>query len=80
LVYYDYNRVKFGEFKYVRERANKIDWYISLMLNKQRKRFKGFLVLLFKGLVAFVFVTVAYKSFSINTKLRPELVIRETLI
>jgi hypothetical protein len=25
LVYYDYNRVKFGEFKYVRERANKID-------------------------------------------------------
>jgi hypothetical protein len=50
------------------------------MLNKQRKRFKGFLVLLFKGLVTFVSVTVTYKGFSISTKLRPELVIRETLI
>jgi hypothetical protein len=25
LVYYDYNRVKFGEFKHVRERADEID-------------------------------------------------------
>jgi hypothetical protein len=24
-VYYDYNRVKFGEFKHVRERADKIN-------------------------------------------------------
>jgi hypothetical protein len=24
-VYYDYNRVKFGEFEHVRERADKID-------------------------------------------------------
>jgi hypothetical protein len=47
-------------------------------LNKQRKRFKGFLILLFKGLVAFVFVTVAYKGFSISIKLRPESVARET--
>jgi hypothetical protein len=28
----------------------------------------------------FVFVTVIYKGFSINTKLRPELVIKETLV
>jgi hypothetical protein len=25
LVYYNYNKVKFGEFKYVKERADKID-------------------------------------------------------
>jgi hypothetical protein len=25
LVYYDYNRVKFGEFKHIRERTDKID-------------------------------------------------------
>jgi hypothetical protein len=28
----------------------------------------------------FVFVTVTYKGFSINTKLRPELVIKKTLV
>jgi hypothetical protein len=50
------------------------------MLNRQRKRFKGFLVLLFKGLVMFTFVTVAYKGFSINTKLKPKLVTKEILI
>jgi hypothetical protein len=38
------------------------------------------LVLLFRGLVAFAFVTVAYKGFSISIKLRPELVARETLV
>jgi hypothetical protein len=38
------------------------------------------LVPLFKGFVAFVSVTVAYKGFSISIKLRPELVIRETLV
>jgi hypothetical protein len=36
--------------------------------------------LLFKGFVTFASVTVTYKGFSINTKLRPELVIKETLI
>jgi hypothetical protein len=25
LVYYNYNKVKFGEFKYIKKRANKID-------------------------------------------------------
>jgi hypothetical protein len=50
------------------------------MLNKQRKRFKGSLVLLFKGFVMFVFIIVMYKGFSINIKRRPELVIKETLI
>jgi hypothetical protein len=25
LVYYDYNRVKFGEFKYIKKKANKIN-------------------------------------------------------
>jgi hypothetical protein len=25
LVYYDYNRVKFGEFKHIREKADEID-------------------------------------------------------
>jgi hypothetical protein len=38
------------------------------------------LVLLFKGLVAFASVTVVYKGSSISTKLRPELVTRETLV
>jgi hypothetical protein len=38
------------------------------------------LVPLFKGLVAFVSVTVIYKGFSISTKLRPKLVVRETLV
>jgi hypothetical protein len=38
------------------------------------------LVLLFKGLVAFASVTIAYKGFSISTKLRPEPVARKTLI
>jgi hypothetical protein len=38
------------------------------------------LVLLFKGFIMFVSVTVTYKGFSINTKLRLKLVIRETLI
>jgi hypothetical protein len=80
LVYYNYNRVKFREFKYIRKRADKIDWYVSLALNKQRKRFKSSLVLLFKSLVAFVSVIVMYKGSSISTKLRPELVIRETLV
>jgi hypothetical protein len=50
------------------------------VLNKQRKRFKGSLVLLFEGLVAFVFVIVAYKGFSISTKLRSKSVVRKTLI
>jgi hypothetical protein len=38
------------------------------------------LVLLFKGFVAFVFVTIVYKDFSISTKLRSEPVAKETLI
>jgi hypothetical protein len=50
------------------------------MLNKQRKRFKSSLVLLFKSFVTFVFMTVIYKSFSISIKLRPEPVIKEILI
>jgi hypothetical protein len=50
------------------------------MLNKQKKRFKDSLVLLFKGLVTFTFVTVIYKSFSISIKLRPEPVTKKTLI
>jgi hypothetical protein len=33
-VYYNYNKVKFREFEYIRKKANKIDWYISLALNK----------------------------------------------
>jgi hypothetical protein len=80
LVYYNYNKVEFEEFEYIREKADKIDWYVSLTLNKQRKRFKSSLVLLFKGLVTFTFVTVIYKGFNINTKLKPELVTKETLI
>jgi hypothetical protein len=44
-----------------------------LALNKQRKRFKSSLVLLFKGFVTFVFMLVTYKGFSINVKLRSEL-------
>jgi hypothetical protein len=50
------------------------------MLNKQRKRFKDFLVLLFKGLITFISVIVIYKGFSISIKLRPELVANKTLI
>jgi hypothetical protein len=50
------------------------------VLNKQRKRFKGSLVLLFKGLITFVFIIVIYKGFSINAKFRPEPVIREALV
>jgi hypothetical protein len=80
LVYYNYNKVKFGEFEHIREKANKIDWYVSLTLNKQRKRFKGSLVLLFKGFITFVFITVMYKGFSINAKFRSKPVIREALI
>jgi hypothetical protein len=38
------------------------------------------LVLLFKGLVTFVFIIIVYKGFSISAKFRPELVIREALI
>jgi hypothetical protein len=38
------------------------------------------LVPLLKGLIAFIFITVIYKGFSINTKLRPELVIKKALI
>jgi hypothetical protein len=38
------------------------------------------LVPLLKGLITFTFITVAYKSFSISAKFRPELVIREALI
>jgi hypothetical protein len=79
-VYYNYNKVKFREFKYIREKADKINWYVSLALNKQRKRFKGFLILLFKGLVTFVSVTVTYKGFSISIKLKLELVTKKTLI
>jgi hypothetical protein len=50
------------------------------VLNKQRKRFKGSLILLFKGFVTFVFIIIIYKGFSINTKLRPEPVVKKTLI
>jgi hypothetical protein len=50
------------------------------VLNKQRKRFEGFLVLLFEGLIMFVSITVIYKGFSISAKFRPELVIREALV
>jgi hypothetical protein len=79
-VYYNYNKVKFKEFEHIRKRADKINWYVFLTLNKQRKRFKSSLVLLFKSLVTFASVTVTYKGFSISIKLRPELVIRETLV
>jgi hypothetical protein len=51
-----------------------------LTLNKQKKRFKGFLVLLFKGLVMLIFITVIYKGFSISIKLRLKPVIKEALI
>jgi hypothetical protein len=44
------------------------------------KRFKSSLVLLLKSFVMFIFIIVTYKGFSINTKLRPELVIKEALI
>jgi hypothetical protein len=80
LVYYNYNRVKFGEFEHIRKKADEIDWYISLALNKQRKRFKSSLVLLLKGLIMFVFITVIYKSFSINAKFRPKPVVGEALV
>jgi hypothetical protein len=80
LVYYYYNRIEFKEFKHIREKANKIDWYIFLTLNKQRKRFKGSLVLLLKGFITFIFIIVTYKGFSINAKFKLELVIKEALI
>jgi hypothetical protein len=50
------------------------------VLNKQRKRFKSFLVLLLKGLIMFTFITVIYKGFSISAKFKSEPVIREALI
>jgi hypothetical protein len=50
------------------------------VLNKQKKRFKGFLILLFKGFIVFIFIIIIYKGFSINTKLKPELVIKKALI
>jgi hypothetical protein len=50
------------------------------VLNKQRKRFKGFLILLLKSLITFVFITVIYKGFSINVKFRPESVTKKALI
>jgi hypothetical protein len=50
------------------------------VLNKQRKRFKGSLVLLLKSLITFVFITVIYKGFSISIKFKLELVAEETLI
>jgi hypothetical protein len=50
------------------------------VLNKQRKRFKGSLVPLLKGLITFVFITVLYKGFSISVKFEPELVIEEALV
>jgi hypothetical protein len=80
LVYYNYNKVKFKEFKHIREKANKINSYVFLTLNKQRKRFKSSLVLLFKGFVMFVFIIVIYKGFNISIKLRPKLITKKTLI
>jgi hypothetical protein len=50
------------------------------VLNKQRKKFKGFLILLLKGLIMFIFIIIIYKGFSINIKLRPEPVIKKGLI
>jgi hypothetical protein len=50
------------------------------VLNKQRKRFKGSLVLLFKGFITFIFITVMYKGFSISVKFRLKPVIKKTLI
>jgi hypothetical protein len=38
------------------------------------------LVLLLKGLITFVFITVAYKGFSINVKFRPESVAGKALV
>jgi hypothetical protein len=38
------------------------------------------LVLLLKGFITFVSITVIYKSFSINAKFRPEPVAEKTLI
>jgi hypothetical protein len=50
------------------------------VLNKQRKRFKSSLVLLLKGFITFVSITVTYKGFNINAKFRPESVIKKALI
>ena len=50
------------------------------MLNKQKKRFKSSLVLLFKAFITFIFIIVIYKGFSINTKLKLELVAKKGLI
>jgi hypothetical protein len=79
-VYYNHNRVEFGEFEHVRERADEIDWYVSPALNRQRKRFKGSLVPLLKGLVAFASMIVAYKGSSVSTKFRPEPVAGKALV
>jgi hypothetical protein len=49
-------------------------------LNRQRKRFKGSLVLLLKGFVTFVFIIVIYKGFSISTKFRPKPVAEKAFI
>jgi hypothetical protein len=38
------------------------------------------LVLLLKGFITFVSITVIYKDFSISAKFKPELVAKETLI
>jgi hypothetical protein len=50
------------------------------VLNKQKKRFKGSLVLLLKGLVAFIFITVIYKGFNISIKLKLKSVAKKILI
>jgi hypothetical protein len=50
------------------------------MLNKQRKRFKGFLVLLLKGFAMFIFITIMYKGLNISIKLKLELIIKEGLV
>jgi hypothetical protein len=50
------------------------------MLNKQRKKFKSFLVLLFKSFIMFISIIITYKGFSINAKFKLELVVKEALI
>jgi hypothetical protein len=50
------------------------------VLNKQRKRFKGFLILLLKGFITFVFITVVYKGSSVSTKFKPEPVAGKALV
>jgi hypothetical protein len=50
------------------------------MLNKQRKKFKDFLVLLLKGFIMFTSIIIVYKGFSINTKFRLKPVAKKTLI